>query len=293
MAQALARRGVGPKAVRPAHLARLYAAQRPGRTPRRTQTPDFATVQPILDRLAVATPEARPWAAIVETRAEARLEFVIRNVHAELGLPVVLFHGASNRAMAVEAMGDLLDAGVLQLTELGLDQLPAPLYNALLLSPPFWHAIPAQDRVVVFQTDSMVCPDREFSLDDFADLELVGSSWPVARPLGFEIWGGNGGFSLRSKPRLLECLRRFPPAPWLGGEDAYFGLHCELMGARVASPDECSRFAAQFDFRYRTLGAHKIHMLAPGDLSAFLDYCPSARVLLPDARTDPRPESGQ
>ena len=56
--------------------------------------------------------------------------------------------------------------------------------------------------------------------------------------------------TLRDKPITLECLRRFPPDPWPGGEDGYYAFHLDLMGARVGRGVECDRFSTQGRFRH-------------------------------------------
>jgi len=275
----LSQRGVSASTVRPEHIATLHSFQNV--TPDR---PVFSDIESIRSRLPRAEPRNPVWAAVVETRRHDNLEFSIRNVHAELALPVQVFHGPANGPELRSALADMIEAGTACLTDLPTDRLDPSRYNALLLSPEFWHAIPSSKRVLVFQTDTIVCPGRQYELDDFDDIDLLGGNWPVKRPVGFCINGGNGGFSLRSKSLILECLDRFPPTNWQGGEDGYFGFHGELIGGKIGTPAQCSKFATQHWFRHKSLGAHKISCLSKEDLQAFLDYCPEAQRLLAPAQ---------
>jgi len=274
--RAMARQGVRSEAIRVEHLARIYARQIPYR-----DHADFTGIAPILSGLDQSTTQAHPGtcAVIVETRVHANTEFVVRNIHEHLKIPIYFFHGRSNKASIEETLGDLIAQEMVCLLALDTDVLTARLYNALLLSPQFWRAIPGTERVLIFQTDSMVCPQRSYGLHDFEGLDYVGSWWPVKRPIGFVIHGGNGGFSLRTKPAVLECLDRFPPDRWLGGEDSYFAFHMEIVG-RVGSPADCARFATQLRFRFRSLGAQKITRLSSANKRRFIKYCPEAQILM-------------
>lgn len=272
----MAQRGIAPAEVSAKITDTLYTRQRPSR-----HAPDFRSIAGISGRLPAVDPSDQIWAAIVETRRSADLTSAVYNLHRELGLPVRLFHGRENAADIRGELSDLIETGVVRPVDLQVSDLTKAGYNALLLLPEFWHSIPARDRVLIFQTDSIVCTDRDFELADFDDLDLVGAEWDNRRPVGFVINGGSGGFSLRNKQMVLDCLDRFPPDVWQGGEDGYYGFHIELVGGKVASSDRCAMFATQRAFRYRSLGAHKITTLSRRNLRRFLANCPEAHRLLP------------
>ncbi|MEQ9489235.1 MAG: DUF5672 family protein [Alphaproteobacteria bacterium] len=272
----LAQRGTAPADISVEAVDTLYRRQRPSRHP-----PDFRAIADIPCRLPATDPADQIWAVIVETRRSADLTSAVHNLHRELGLPVRLFHGRDNAVDIRRELSDLIDAGVVRPIDLRVNDLTKAGYNALLLSPEFWRSIPARDRVLIFQTDTIVCAGRDYELTDFDDLDLVGAEWDIRRPVGFAINGGSGGFSLRNKQMLLDCLDRFPPDVWRGGEDGYFGFHIELLGGKVASSERCAMFATQRAFRYRSLGAHKITTLNSRNLRRFLAYCPEAHRLLP------------
>jgi hypothetical protein len=98
--------------------------------------------------------------------------------------------------------------------------------------------------------------------------------------------------TLRDKPLTMECLRRFPPESWPGGEDGYYAFHLDLMGARIGRGEVCEKFSTQGVFRKPSLCCHQPSLLPPRDLDRFLEYCPEARrIVKPFGEAEPdRPE---
>ena len=135
-------------------------------------------------------------------------------------------------------------------------------------------------KILVFQTDAILCANSDYQLSDFLGFDYIGSKWPRDRPVGMTIDGGNGGLSLRDWHKTVECLDRFSPKMWPGGEDGYFAFHMDLMGGRVGRGDECSRFSTQHEFLNRSFGGHKLTDLDSLSLEQFFQYCPVACQIL-------------
>jgi hypothetical protein len=128
-------------------------------------------------------------------------------------------------------------------------------------------------KVLVFQTDAVLCRLSEFLLSDFYMFDYIGSGWGRYRPEGIVVDGGNGGLSLRDWSRTIECIERFPPSNWRGGEDTYYCFHMDLIG-KVAKNLESHKFGSQNNFLYKSLGAHKVDKMRPLKQLLFLIYCP-------------------
>lgn len=225
-------------------------------------------------------------AVIIETRKHPRLEFVICQVAHQLGLRIQVFHGMGNREFITStAVRPLIEQGQVHLSELRCRELSAPSYNGLLLHRPFWDALHGRKKILVFQTDTVLCSSADYCIDDFTHFDYVGAHWPRARPIGITIDGGCGGFSLRDWDLTTCCLERFPPEHWPGGEDGYYAFHFDLLGRNVAREADCACFATQTAFLRRSFAAHKIKLLPPVDLARFVEYCPEARGMVnsPDA----------
>jgi len=221
------------------------------------------------------------WGVIVETRRHPCLSHIVQQFSNQLGIGIQLFHGADNEAFIDESpIADMVDQGKVILSTLNVETLPPSGYNSLLLSTNFWHAVRGREKILIFQTDAIICQCSDYTIEDFIMFDYIGANWSRERPIGITIDGGSGGLSLRDWKRTTECLGRFDPRQWPGGEDGYFPFHMELLGGRVSKPRECSRFATQNEFLERSFGAHKISELDAESLANFLDYCPDGRILL-------------
>ena len=278
IAASLERRGITREQVRGEHLVDVYR-----RLNNLVSAPDFGSIKESL-------PSRPPTmvglynaviGVIVETRRHPALESVVLNFNRTLKIPIQLFHGTGNlECIMSSAISDLVSEGKVQLVQLNIDDLDARSYNALLMTKEFWNLVGSRNKVLVFQTDAIACERSEYELNDFLSFDYIGSMWPRRRPIGMLVNGGNGGLSLRDWNKSYECLLRFPPENWPGGEDGYFAFHIELMGGKVGGDGDCARFCTQYEFLYRSLGAHKITCLAPASRAAFLEYCKEAKVLL-------------
>jgi len=221
------------------------------------------------------------WGVIVETREHPALEFIINQFSEQLGIGIQLFHGTANESFIMESkIAELIEQGKVKLTPLESKTLSLGDYNALFLSTAFWDSQLGREKILVFQTDAVLCANSDYQLSDFLGFDYIGSKWPRKRPVGMIIDGGNGGLSLRDWHKTVECLDRFSPKLWPGGEDGYFAFHMDLMGGRVGRDDECSRFSTQHEFLCRSFGGHKLGDLDLLSLERFSQYCPAVRQIL-------------
>lgn len=255
------------------HLKPLYQALRRSAVTAFGQNSDLPKLRPV----------ARPrndkvWAVIVESRKHPSLEYVVNQFSQRLDIGIQLFHGTANESYIRDSsVSKLIERKKVILTSLGVENLSTVQYNALLLSMDFWNTVEGREKILIFQTDSIVCPNSDYELGDFLEFDYIGSNWPRERPVGMIIDGGNGGLSLRDWKASMKCLKQFPSDLWPGGEDGYFAFHMELIDAKVANTKECSRFSTQDKFDYHSFGAHKIVDLDQFSFERFLKYCPEAR----------------
>lgn len=221
-------------------------------------------------------------AVIIETRQHRNLEFVVCQCAKNLGLEIQLFHSKSNKEFILKsAIGELVEKGQVRLYELDIKSFEASDYNAMLLNQSFWNSLNARNKILIFQTDSVLCEKSSYQLNDFRSYDFIGSKWNRKRPVGIKIDGGSGGFSLRDWKKSLECLSRFPSKNWPGGEDGYFAFHLDLMGAKVGRSSDCAKFSSQGEFDYKSFACHSIHLMRDSDLNFFLEYAPEAKTILP------------
>jgi hypothetical protein len=236
----------------------------------------------VIQRLSNVTPKNdQVWAVIVETRKHPALEFVVCQLARRLNIGIQIFHGQANKNFITRsAIRQLIDDGQVYLTDLGIDKLRARMYNSLLLSEDFWNSMYGRNKILIFQTDSVLCESSKYRLEDFLKFDYIGSKWDRKRPVGIVVDGGNGGLSLRDWQLSKQCLKRFSANHWPGGEDGYFAFHLDLMGANVARTQCCAKFSSQFDFSQKSFGGHSIHNMNSSDLKNFLHYSPEAQNIL-------------
>ena len=245
-----------------------------------TSAADFAGISPLLTRLQPGTPsKALFHGVIVETREHPNLIPVIESFLVNTDMKIQIFHGEENEEFVKTNLAEYEDTR-LEFVRLPITTLNAAHYNALMMSKEFWTAVSGRKKVLIFQTDTYACAASDYRIEDFRDFDYIGSFWPRKRPIGITCDGGNGGLSLRDWSKTLQCLDRFPPERWPGGEDGYFAFHIDLMGCRVGKPRDCAKFGTQYRFFEKSWGAHKLSQLPTEELAEFLEYCPPAARLL-------------
>ncbi|MCP4337730.1 MAG: hypothetical protein GY799_02320 [Desulfobulbaceae bacterium] len=277
IARQLVRNGVSEKEINASHIMPMYAQlnQLP-------EQPDFQAISSIHLQDETGHNNLDPvWGVIVETRSHQMLEFVINNVVHLLGIPIQLYHGINNLDFIMSTdIGRLVNEGAVHLTQLNINQLNYNVYNGMFLSPAFWDCMLGRQKILVFQTDALICKDSDYSIDDFLLYDYIGSKWSMRRPIGINIEGGSGGLSIRDWKVSRECLTRFPPRHWPGGEDGYFAFHMDLIGKNVGREDWCAKFGTQEQFLQKSFGVHKITCLNEADMARLLNYCPEANAML-------------
>lgn len=271
-----AEKGIERAAIRDAHLKPLYALLS------KSAYASSGRSSGIADLKAACNPvEDAVWGVIVETREHPALEYVIGHFSEQLGISIQLFHGPANESFIRNSkISKLLEEGKVVLTKLEVETFSPVEYNELFLSRSFWRAQKGRKKILVFQTDAVLCSRSEYHLSSFLDFDYIGSKWPRRRPVGLVVDGGNGGLSLRDWHKSVECLDRFSPSLWPGGEDGYFAFHMDLIGGRIGKGDECAKFSTQGAFLRKSFGAHKVCELDSDSLEQFIRFCPEVRNIL-------------
>lgn len=246
--------------------------------------PDFAAARAVCPRPASAPETERPLGLIVETRHHRNLPFVVRQVVKRCKIAVQVMHGPGNGAFVHDRLADLIASGMVIPTELAPDRLNGSMYNGLFLSRPFWDAIAGRGKILVFQTDSMLCNMSGYKLDDFLEFDFIGSRFPTGG-CGLAFRGRIGGFSLRDWKRSAEALERFMPERWPTGEDLFFSLFIDADGGRVSDDEDSDRFCGQRWFRKGCFALHQPNFRKPRLAMSVLSYEPGAwRLVTPIER---------
>ncbi|KAK8049908.1 hypothetical protein PG994_011638 [Apiospora phragmitis] len=142
-----------------------------------------------------------------------------------------------------------------------------------------WEDLAPYAKILMFQSDSIICSASEARADDFVEWDLVGA------PIG-ETWGAgyNGGLSIRNRAMMLDVLDRHrfqddmdPPY-----EDQWFYKKLRELppredgtpAARLPDIDDARRFAVETIYGERPLGYHQPMRFNKEKKNEILQYCP-------------------
>ena len=215
-------------------------------------------------------------ALLIEPRRHACLEHVVRNVMLFLNgraaeWQLQIFHGTDNMEHIRGAFtpDELVHV---QLVSLQVDDLSILAYNELLCSHWLWSRA-AGERVLIFQTDSLIC---RHGIDEFQAWDYIGAPWRlddlwcVGKPWLTDV-GGNGGFSLRSRQKTLACLDSYS---YVRGqnEDAFYAEAMSKIGAKLAPRSTGLAFSVESVYAPRSFAFHAAYKwLSAEEMGAILE----------------------
>ncbi len=151
-------------------------------------------------------------------------------------------------------------------------------YNDMLLTESFWKMFYGE-KLLIHQEDSLVFHG---DIEQFLDWDYIGAPWPKGQDDN-KNGVGNGGFSLRSKDKMLSCLRYLAPDKLTLGkstkgymdatglrnppEDVFFSKCLIDFGlGRVADSVAASRFSQETLVGSNPLGGHNFWLAREDDL---------------------------
>jgi hypothetical protein len=187
-------------------------------------------------------PSSDKVAVIVEPRSKhPMLEPVIRNAMSALG-------GGWNLHVFthdIHYVRTLFPHCKFTITRLTTPNLTPDDYSRLLMQLGFWETIQSEN-IVIFQTDVVFLRHLPRK---YLDYDYAGANYFNPIHLSPRIGGIQGGFSVRKRSAMLECLSRVSleqACTYLGGipaetnfipEDVYFTLACDLLKKHVLPQD--------------------------------------------------------
>ena len=224
---------------------------------------------------------------IVEPREHKYLKTVCEQFDKEMdpSWAMYVFHGKSAGDFAKEAtLG--IKRRRLHLIALDTDNLNANQYNELFKKASFWNQVHAED-ILVFQTDTALCPASKYKIDQFTKYDYIGcATRHCVKIINGEIpkdehhFYGVGGLSFRKKSFMMKCIKDNPNVTAKFPEDVFFSNCVAESPNRPIDGYELSRFCSQTSFQKRSWGAHKLSRMIEGGLDEFLKFCPAAKTTL-------------
>ncbi|EOO00256.1 putative formate dehydrogenase protein [Phaeoacremonium minimum UCRPA7] len=200
--------------------------------------------------------------------------------------PVVLLTLEANwKVPSSPSFRRLMDAGRIRIMYLEANTT-FPNHNSVsvfLTSPWFWEQFESAHRMLMFQTDSILCSNSDLSVDDFLEFDLLGA--PIAAQFGH---GYNGGLSLRN-PKLMLQVARAAHSSFgsegggneVGFEDQWFyGKLKALPEANLPSEDVAKTFAVETIYYEKPLGYHQPERWQHDHMEQIKEWCPEVGMLM-------------
>ena len=219
-------------------------------------------------------------AVLVEFRSSAMIFTVVHNVqyHLPASWRIQIFHGKENAPFLRDStLAPLIESGKIILTQ--LDSIYGRNRTTeLLTSPNFWNQVQGE-KVLLFQIDSMMCSNSRHTIDEFLQYDYVGAPWdPSWFSFGNEQLVGNGGFSLRTRSKILALLEK---KPYNGSqpEDVWFSKNLRLVDGKIPPVDIAKKFAVETVPYDRPLAAHTTILLCHV-FRSLIDTCSEAKLVI-------------
>ena len=240
---------------------------------------------------AVHRPPLSRYRAVTVLHAPVpHLSYTLTNVAGNLGAewPIMIVHApaATPSLHASTAVARLARRGhlhALPAASIGASDLGAAdstiAYTRMMTSDAFWRAV-AADKVLTFQTDSVLCSMSPWRVDHFLRYDYVGAPWVRGIPADVRV--GNGGLSLRSVHVMRWIIAN---VPFKEGyvEDMYFAravkrMEREGLPVSLAPVSEASRFAFEDEDvpAAAPFGVHRCVDVRGDAKEAVLAVCPEA-----------------
>jgi hypothetical protein len=217
-------------------------------------------------------------AIIVEPREHKALDYVLTNFYNNLSdeWQIIIFHGKNNLDF-INNIINKFDKNRIQLINLNVNNLSIIEYSKLFYNKWFYDNIPTE-TFLVFQVDTLICPQYKHLINDFLIYDYVGAPWDekiihdIKTLYGGKDLIGNGGLSIRKKSKMLEILNEhsfYHKHGWLINEDIYFSIHT----TNKPSLEEAKNFSIEMLYNDKAFGVHKAYKYVK------LDWFPELKIL--------------
>lgn len=140
-------------------------------------------------------------AVIVETRKMPNLKWTINNIQHHTGWRIIFYCSEESKI-----------EGIPNVEIRVIDSMDFDKYNSMMKSVDFWSSFD-EEHILIFQSDSFMLRS---GIEEFLEYDYVGAPWNWAYDPNFKdprypdlsIFrsGGNGGFSLRKRSKMIEIL---------------------------------------------------------------------------------------
>ena len=219
-------------------------------------------------------------AVMVEFRAVDQLVSVVHNVnhHIPSTWPIQIFHGKDNEQFIRNStLAPLIRTGKITLDFMNVTADRSQTLS-LLTDPNFWRRVRGE-KVLFFQIDSIMCSNSPHRVTDYLQYDYVGAPWTRAiLPFDTEYRVGNGGFSLRTRSKVLALLALLKHSPGIP-EDLWYAQNMRHVNGSIPSIEVAKTFAVESIPYERPVGIHRTTLPCAVREKLF-QTCPEAMLVM-------------
>jgi hypothetical protein len=224
--------------------------------------------------------DTRPMAVVIETQMTANLVPLMLHFGTVLGpgWGMILFTLKETWVVPpAPAFKRALDDGRIQVRFLpeGTAFTDSRSVSKFLSGPWLWRQVKDARRILMFQTDSMICSKAPRTIDEFLEWDFVGA--PIDERYGK---GYNGGFSLRNPALFLEITETVDweatGAIW---EDQWFYQQLEKKNAKLPNVEVAKPFAVETIYFDEPIGYHQVWRFQEEKMGQIEEYCPEVKLM--------------
>lgn len=149
---------------------------------------------------------------LIEFRILPHLEFIIKNTIIKLpNWKHSIVCGNINyefiKNIATSISQYMKTSNAINIIKLDINNLSTSEYSRLLLTKEFWNNFKGE-KLLLYQEDTYLFHSN--NIERFLEYDYVGAPWHIHQDDNIN-GVGNGGFSLRSKSKMIECISRVDP----------------------------------------------------------------------------------
>ncbi|CAF3069750.1 unnamed protein product [Rotaria sp. Silwood2] len=217
-------------------------------------------------------------AVLIDFRTVDRIITIVHNVnqHIPSTWPIQIFHGKENEDFIKNStLAPLIASRKIFLTL--MDQVYGyARTNELLTDPKFWLRVRGE-KVLLFQIDSVMCSNSPHKITDYLQYDYIGAPWDPSWYGPSKDLVGNGGFSLRSRSKMLAVLA-LVPYDKSTQEDVWYSLNLRFVNGSIAPVNVAKTFSVETLYYERPLAVHRLPVNC-SILTKLFKTCPESRII--------------
>ncbi|CAF3571361.1 unnamed protein product [Rotaria sp. Silwood1] len=221
-------------------------------------------------------------AIIVEFRTTDKIISVVHNVnyHIPITWPIQIFHGITNENFIRNStLSSLISSGKIILT-LMKEIYDRSRTNILFTDAKFWKKVRGE-KILLFQIDSIMCSNSPHKIIDYLQYDYVGAPWDISWYTDDRKYlVGNGGFSLRTRRKILELIALIP-YDRRKPEDVWYAQNLHRVNASIAPVHIAKTFSVESIYYERPVGIHRFSWNC-NFRRKISETCPESVMVLPN-----------